>query len=155
MTSFPRRKPVWLQSRWEQKKLDTVQRVSAAVEKLSQSKQRVTFTGIRDTVKVLYGVSISCNTIKQNQAAYEIYLASRQSPRAQAVREPRLQVLIARTSAPERALLLSKIARLRREQKDALIARVIELDKRVVQQKEVETRLRDEIISLSWDQSIK
>ncbi|HXO95613.1 MAG TPA: hypothetical protein VN857_03440 [Chthoniobacterales bacterium] len=100
-------------------------------------------------MKALYGVSISCNTIKQNQAAYDIYLAHSQRPRARSIKEPQLQELLSDTSTKERVLLISKIARLRREHKDGLIAKVIQLKKNIAQQKEVENRLRDEIISLT------
>ena len=52
------------------------------------------------------------------------------------------------TIGSERDQLISKISRLRRKNKDTLITKLITLERRVLQQTEVENRLREEIICL-------
>jgi hypothetical protein len=56
---------------------------------------------------------------------------------------------IAAASPEEKRPLRSRIARLRRETKDALVARVLRLEGTVKQQKDVENALRDEVVRLS------
>jgi len=73
--------PIWLQPRWERRKQETVSRVTAAVEKLRQEAREVTFSNICVAVRELYGVSISSNTLKRNDSAYQIYLAHRKPPK--------------------------------------------------------------------------
>jgi hypothetical protein len=76
-----KRGPVWLQTRWERRKQETVSRVTAAVEILRQQAREVAFSNICVAVKELYGVSISSNTLKRNESAYQIYLAHRKPPK--------------------------------------------------------------------------
>jgi len=49
----------------------------------------------------------------------------------------------------ERAALQAKVARLRRESKDTLIARLIRMESRVSQRAQVENRLREQVIQIS------
>ena len=49
----------------------------------------------------------------------------------------------------ERAALQAKVARLRRESKDSLIARLIQMESRVSQRAQVENRLREQVIQIS------
>ncbi len=141
-------RPVWLQPRWERRKQETVSRVTAAVEILRQQAREVTFSNICAAVKELYGISISSNTLKRNEAAYQIYLAHRRPPRKGIGRQRELQDLLASTTGLERDQLASKISRLRRKSKDTLIAKLITLERRLRQQTEVENRLREEVIRL-------
>lgn len=76
-----KRRPVWLQPRWERRKQETVSRVKAAVEILRQQAREVTFSNICAAVKELYGVPISSNTLKRDESAYQIYLAHRKPPK--------------------------------------------------------------------------
>ena len=73
MTTGVKIKPAWLEPLWERKKDETVDRVRAAVAKLTESRKPVTVASICATVRSLYGASISSNTIKRNHLAYEIY----------------------------------------------------------------------------------
>jgi hypothetical protein len=56
--------------------------------------------------------------------------------------------LLAAVPGGERRAVQSKIARLRREPKDPLIAKLIFLDQTVAKQKRAENALREEIIRL-------
>ena len=49
----------------------------------------------------------------------------------------------------ERTALQAKVARLRRESKDTLIARLIRMESRVSQRAQVENRLREQVIQIS------
>ena len=140
--------PEWLRSRWEQKKRDTVSRVAAAVEALRREDRAVTYASIREKVHALCGVWISANTIKRNALAYPIYLGNRRSPKARPGREPLLTRLLACVPAGERRAVQSKVSRLRRESKDALIAKFVLLEQAVAKQKRAENALREEIIRL-------
>lgn len=143
------RRPVWLQPRWERRKQETVSRVTAAVEKLRQESRVVTFANICAAVKELYGSSISSNTLKRNDSAYQVYLAHRRPPRKGMGARRDLQDLLASATGLERDQLTSKISRLRRKSKDTLIAKLITLERRVCQQTETENKLREEIIRLN------
>jgi hypothetical protein len=141
--------PEWLRSRWERTKGETAARVQAAVDQLRERGRSVTFESIRETIRSIYGISISANTIKRNEIAYQIYLAHRQKPRVASLPQPALRALLANASAGERRGLQSKISRLRREPKDSLVAKVVCLEGTATRQKDVENRLREEILRLS------
>ncbi len=140
--------PEWLRSRWEQKKRDTAARVAAAVKALRGEGQAVTYASIREKVHVLSGLWISANTIKRNDLAYPIYMEHRRPPKSSRRREPLLMRLLAAVPGGERRAIQSKVARLRREPKDALIAKLILLDQTVAKQKRAENTLREEILRL-------
>ena len=141
--------PGWLQPRWDRQKHDTATRVEAAVNALQKDRAEVTYASICKRVNVLFGLSISPNTIKRNELAYRIYLANRRPPRHKRRREPLLLQLIDGSSGQEKRSLQSKSARLRRESKDSLIARLIALERTVMQQKNAENLLREEILRLA------
>ena len=81
--------PHWLRPQWEKKKRETALRIADAVEKLTSERRPVTFSSIREAVKILYGLSLSTNTIRRNELAYEIYRQHSRQPRAQ-MAEPHL-----------------------------------------------------------------
>jgi len=141
--------PEWLRSRWERTKGETEARVQAAVDQLRERGRSVTFESIRETIRSIYGISISANTIKRNEIAYQIYLAHRQKPRVASLPQPALRALLANASAGERRGLQSKISRLRREPRDSLVAKVVCLEGTATKQKDIENRLREEILRLS------
>lgn len=141
--------PEWLRPRWEQKRRETAVRVQTAVDQLRRQGRKATLESIRDTIRSLHGVSISANTIQRNELAYQIYSANRQRPRAASLPQPALRELVENASAEERRGLQSKISRLRRESKDSLVAKVVSLERAVARQREVENRLREEILRLS------
>jgi hypothetical protein len=141
--------PEWLRSRWERTKGETAARVQAAVDQLRERGRGVTFESIRETIRSIYGISISANTIKRNEIAYQIYSAHRQKPRVASLPEPALRALLASASAGERRGLQSKISRLRREPKDSLVAKLVCLERAVTKQRDIDNRLREEILRLS------
>ena len=140
--------PEWLRSQWEKKKRESAARVAGAVTALRAEGRTVTYASIRERIHELYDVWISANTIKRNELAYPIYREHRQTLKAGPRREPRLRQLLDSVSNGERTAIQSKVTRLRREPKDALIAKLILLDQSVAKQKRVENALREEIIRL-------
>jgi len=147
--TFNGKVPEWLRSRWERTKYETAARVQAAVHQLLQQGRDVTLEGIRETIRSMHGISISANTIKRNELAYQIYSAHRQKRRVASLPQPALRELIANSSHAERRGLQSKISRLRREPKDALVAKLVSLERAAAMQRDVENRLREEILRLS------
>lgn len=141
--------PGWLRPRWERQKRDTATRVEAAVSALQKDGSQVTYASICKRVNILFGLSISPNTIKRNELAYRIYLANRRPPPRTRLLEPLLLRLIDSASDQGKRSLQSKTARLRRESKDSLIARLICLERTVTQQKNAENLLREEILRLA------
>jgi hypothetical protein len=141
--------PEWLRSRWERTKCETAARVRAAVDQLRQEGRDVTFESIREAIRSLHGVSISANTIKRNELAYKVYLANCRKPKTGKLPEPALRVLVGSSSPEKRHALEVKVSRLRREPKDALIARLISLESTIAGQRDAENRLREEILRLS------
>ena len=150
MTS-KRAAPLWLTAIWEQRRTETATRIARAVTKLRSDGREVTYSSICAAVRAIDGISISPNTIKRNGGAYEIYIAHRLPPRRRCFPEPLLAQTMTTASPEEKRSLQSRVQRLRRETKDALIARVLRLERIVEQQKAAENALRDEIIRLSAD----
>jgi hypothetical protein len=148
MTRRRHQSPDWLNDRWAEQKKATIMRIAGAVANLQKAGGKITYSSIRRSVESLYGVSISSNTIKRNHEAYEIYAANRSSRRVSPAKELALQALIQNAPEDQRDRLGSRIARLRRLRKDALIARLVHLEDASVRQKTTETNLRDEILRL-------
>jgi hypothetical protein len=144
-----KRHPGWLQPRWERQKRDTAARVEDAVKALQTDHAEITYASICKRVSILFGLSISPNTIKRNELAYRIYLANRRPPRRKQLRESVLMQLVNSASGLEKRSMWSKTARLRRESKDSLIARLISLERTVRQQQSAENLLREEILRLA------
>lgn len=92
---------------------------------------------------------ISANTIKRNELAYKVYLANCRKPKMGKLPEPALRVLVGSSPPERRHALEVKVSRLRREPKDALIARLISLESTIAGQRDAENRLREEILRLS------
>ena len=138
--------PIWLSDHWERKKTETVRRVRTAIELLVAEQHAVTVSAIRNKVTTVFDVPFSANTIKRNEAAYALYLSSRRPPRNRSARDVLLRDLYVHASDTEKPQLQAKVARLRRQSKDNLIARLIALEHAVAVQTEVENRLREEII---------
>ena len=111
--------------------------------------RKMTLDAIRDTIRSTCGVSISTNTIKRNDLAYQVYVAHRPRPRVSCLPDPGRRQIIQNAPAEERHGLRSKISRLRRECKDVLVARVVSLERAAGKQRDVENRLREEILRLS------
>jgi len=131
--------PEWLRARWERTKSETAARVQAAVDQLRERRRGVTFESIRETIRSMHGVSISANTIKRNELAYQIYSTHRQRPK----------VAPLPTAQTKTVAVCSPISRLRREPKDSLVAKLVCLERAVTKQRDIENRLREEILRLS------
>lgn len=140
--------PRWLQPLWEKKKADTAKRVQRAVKEMVRLKMPVTLEGIRNTVKSLYGVSISTNTIQRNEQAYAAYQEHRTTRRTAKVRDRNLGAMMRSASGRGAANLRARINRLRRESKDSLIARLLQMEDERKRQAEREDTLREEIFRL-------
>lgn len=150
MATAKRANPEWLRKNWEQKKSDTAARVRAAVGVLRQDEQAITYESIRRQINLTYGITISANTIRRNEGAYEIYEANRARPKSAGQRRsPHLNAMLRGAPEQERRSVRSKISLLRRETKDTLIARLITLERAVAKQRTVENLLREEILRLS------
>ena len=145
----PRKHPDWLSSQWEKKRHLTAARVEQAVQALKNDGGAVSYAAIRERVHSLSGVWMSANTIKRNDLAYGIYLANRRSPKIRSLPEPLLTRLVESVPAEERRSMQSKVSRLRRDSKDALIAKLVSLERIVAKQKLTENALREEVIRLS------
>ena len=95
MATAKRANPEWLRTSWEQKKNDTAGRVRAAVDALREQQQAITYESVRTQIKIIYGISISANTIKRNEQAYEIYEADRARPKSAGQRRsPQLNAML-------------------------------------------------------------
>lgn len=140
--------PTWLEGRWAEQKHASATRIAGAIASLRQAGHKITYGSICRSVQSLYGFSISANTIKRNDAAYEIYSANRSSRRFAPAKEQVLQKLLKNAADTQRNRLGSKIARLRRMRKDALIAMLLQLQGDSDRQRTTETNLRDEILRL-------
>jgi hypothetical protein len=140
--------PIWLEGRWAEQKHATATRIASAISSLRQAGDKITYGSICRSVQSLYGISISANTIKRNDAAYEIYSASRSSRHYSPSKEQVLQKLLQDATGTQRNRLGAKIARLRSMRKDALIAMLLQLQGDSDRQRTTETNLRDEILRL-------
>jgi hypothetical protein len=92
---------------------------------------------------------MSPNTIKRNDLAYEIYKTYRKAPLTGQLRDSDLDQLLENTSTEAKHKMRAKISRLRRQSKDSLIAKIIQLERKVETQNAVENALRDEVIEMS------
>jgi hypothetical protein len=147
-----RQAPVWLSDHWERKKTETVDRVRTAIERLTAERQPVTVNAIREKVKEIFAIPFSANTIKRNEEAHALYLSCRQPICRPAARDMLLCDLYARAS--DRPRLHAKVARLRRQPKDHLIAQLISLEEESKLHTELENRLREEIIRNSLQPNV-
>jgi len=150
-TGSNRQSPAWLQPLWDQKRAETVRRVAAALRFLKRAGKAVTLTAIREAVLKLDGVSISTNTIQRNEEAYQLYQQHATGRRATSrCRNRALTALQKSTPDAHRAALRAKIARLRLQSKDMLIAKVLELETAVANQGKRENALREEVLRLTF-----
>jgi hypothetical protein len=144
-----RKRPEWLSPQWEKKRQLTAARVEQAVQTLKSDGGVVSYAAIRERIHSLSGLWISANTIKRNDLAYGFYLANRRAPRLRHLPEPLLTRLVESVSAEERRCIQSKVSRLRRDSKDALIAKLVSLERTIAKQKLTENALREEVIRLA------
>ncbi len=141
--------PNWLRPYWEKKKQETASHVIAAVAKLTSEGRPVTFSSIREAVRILYGMPLSTNTIRRNELAYQVYRQHHTPLKTGTGRSPSLISLYQESDRERRSVLYAKVARLRRESKDSLITRLIQTEARINQQAHIENKLREEVMRLS------
>ena len=149
MAASKRPAPRWLEPLWEKKREETVQRVDRAIKHLLKRKQPVTLEAIRDSVKAIFQVSISINTIQRNEDAYELYRSSRAAKQTGRIKSVDLARLIHDTPTVQRPAIRARINRLRRESKDMLIARLLEIGWERDRQAARENALREELLRLA------
>lgn len=140
--------PVWLSPMWEARKKETADCVRAAIDRLRETNQHVTFSAIRETVWHLFQRSLSANTIKRNEHAYQLYLKNRHSPRSREIKRQSVVEFYACTEPGRRAATQARVARLRRQTKDELIVCLLRVEDALKAGRNVENRLREEIIRL-------
>jgi hypothetical protein len=140
--------PSWLQPLWEKKRAATAKRVERAIKELIRRKAPVTLEGIRNCVQSLFGVSISTNTIQRNEQAYAAYQEHRTARRTAKVRDHDLGTMLRGVTGTSAVNLRARINRLRRDSKDSLIARLLQLEEERKRQAEREDALREEIFRL-------
>jgi hypothetical protein len=138
--------PVWLAAAWEVRKKETASCVEAAIRVLRETNQPVTLASIRKEVLLLFGRSLSTNTIKRNEGAYQLYLANRRAPRTTQIKSHLILELYAHAEPARKAAIQARVARLRRHPKDDLIARLMRIEESLIEQMEVANRLREKII---------
>lgn len=138
--------PVWLAAAWEERRKETASCVGAAIGKLREANQPVTLASIRNEVLHLFGRSLSTNTIKRNEDAYQLYLANRRAPRTPQVKGHLILELYACTEPAKKAAIQARVARLRRHPKDDLIVRLMRIEESLTEQMDVANRLREKII---------
>ena len=143
------RNPRWLEPIWDRKRRATAKRVEGAVRHLIAKGCPVTLQAIRDAVKTLFKVSISTNTIQRNEMAYEIYQKHSTSRRTAKGSTVSLTQLRHSIPVSQNVAFRAKINRLRRESKDALIVRILDLEEKVALQALCENNLREEILRQS------
>src|SRR3982750_1701863 len=133
--------PRWLKPLWEKKKVETAKRVERAVKEMIRLKKPVPLEGIRNTVKTMFGASISANTIQRNERAYAAYQKHRTTKSLAKVRDHGLAGMLRGISGPGAANLRAKVNRLRRDTKDSLIAKLLQVEEERKRQAEREDAL--------------
>lgn len=143
-----RSNPKWLEPLWETKKSETAKRVEQAVKELVEQSKPVTLDGIRNTVKALFGISISANTIQRNEGANTAYQKHRTGRQVIRPGNSAIATMLRGLSKANAVNLRAKVQRLRRESKDNLIARLLQLEGERKRQSDREDTLREEILRL-------
>jgi hypothetical protein len=144
--------PVWLASAWERRKKETASCVEAAIGQLCLANQPVTLSSIRNEVRLLFGRSLSTNTITRNEGAYQLYLTNRRAPSTPQVKSHLILEMYARAEPTRKAAIQARVARLRRHPKDDLIVRLMRTEESLREQMDVANRLREQIILASVEQ---
>lgn len=135
--------PEWLRPLWERKNAETAARISAGVEMLLKQSQPATLAGLQQAILADTGVKLSRSTIQRSEA----YRQQRRS----AVRSrpnTELGAVLSDLGPLHRKRLLAKASRLRRENKERLIAKILLLETSVLQKSEIERALQQEVFRL-------
>jgi hypothetical protein len=118
-------------------------RISAGVQVLLEQCQPVTLTGVQQAILGQSGVKISQSTIHRSEAY--------RRQRGSVIRNrptPELATAINDLGPQDRKSLLAKASRLRRENKEGLIAKILRLERAICRHSEVERALQHEVLRL-------
>lgn len=145
-SSHKRKTPEWLRPLWERKNAETAARISAGMQVLLEQNRPVTLGSVQQAILGQSGVKISQSTIQRSEA----YRRQRRSiirdrPTAE------LAAAINDLGPQDRNSLLAKASRLRRDNKEGLIAKILILESALSRQTEVERTLQKEILRLQFE----
>lgn len=128
---------------WEKKNAETASRISDSLEKLLKLIEPITLAGVQRVILAQSGVRLSLSTIERSEA----YRQQRRTM-VRNRRSPALDAVLNELGPEGRRGLLAKASRLRRENKEALIAKILLLERAVSRQTEVERALQQEVFRL-------
>lgn len=140
------RTPEWLRPLWEKRNAETAARIGAGIEVLIKARQPVTIAALQRAIFAQSGVHASQSTIQRSGAYRQV--------RRNAIRDrsaAKLEAALSGLGPQERKVLLAKASRLRRENKEDLIARILILENARSHQTEVERMLQQEILRLQLE----
>ena len=135
--------PEWLRPLWERKNAETAARISAGVEMLLKQSQPATLAGLQQAILADAGVKLSRSTIQRSEAYRQ---QRRGAVRSRPTTE--LGAVLNDLGPIDRKRLLAKASRLRRENKEGLIAKILLLETAVLQKSEIERALQQEVFRL-------
>ena len=144
--SRKRKTPEWLRPLWESRNAETDSRISAALENLLKQNQPTTLARIQQAILAQSGVRISLSTIQRSEA-YRHQRRRTVPGRPASALEAVLQDL----APQDRKRLLAKASRLRRDDKETLISRILILEGAISRQAGVERALQQEVLRLQLE----
>jgi len=140
------RTPEWLRPLWEKKNAETAARIAAGMETLRKESQRLTTAALQRAIFAQSGVRVSQSTIQRSEPY--------QQHRRHAIRHrpaPKLEAALGELESRNRKGLRAKASRLRRENKEGLIVKILILESSLSHQTEVERTLQQEILRLQLE----
>jgi hypothetical protein len=140
------RTPEWLRPIWERKNHETTTRITAGMEMLGKERQPVTIASLQLAISAQSGVRVSQSTIQRSEPY--------QQHRRNAIRHrpaAKLEAALGELESRNRKRLMAKASRLRRENKEGLIAKVLILESALSHQTEKERTLQQEILRLQLE----
>jgi hypothetical protein len=143
--SRKRKTPEWLRPLWERRNAETDSRISAGLEKVLKQNQPTTLARIQQAILAQSGVRISLSTIQRSEA----YRHRRRTVPGRPA--PVLEAVLQDLGPQDRKRLLAKASRLRRDNKETLISRILILERAISRQADVERTLQQEILRLQLE----
>jgi len=128
---------------WERKNAETASRITGSLEKLLKLNEPITLAGVQRAILAQSGVRLSLSTIQRSEA-YRQHRRTMVCSR----RSPTLDVVLNELGSQGRRGIVAKASRLRRENKEALIAKILLIERAVSRQAEVERALQQEVFRL-------
>jgi len=146
VTNSIHRTPEWLRPLWESRSAETAARIAAGMELLLKQNRPVMLAGIQQAILAQCGARISRSTIQRSEAYRR---QRRRATRRRSTSE--LGAVLPDLDPQDRMSVLSRTSRLRRNHKEALIARILVLERAVSRQADVERTLQQEILRLQLE----